>query len=276
MKIGIFDSGLGGLIVTKAIRKAMPAYDYVYLGDTKRVPYGNRSHEAVFEFTKQGVDYLFRKENCAIVVIACNTASAKALRRLQKEYLPLPSLPLRRGRRKEGVLERKILGVLIPTAEEVAKFKRVGVLATTGTVSSGTFPKEILKINPKVKIFQNSAPILVPLAEEGEIKNALPFIKKYLEPLLNKNLDALVLGCTHYPIFKKEIKKILPKNTKIISQDEIIPKKLKIYFTRHPEISRKLSKKGTARILVTDITQNVTILTQKWFGAKAKPKLIHL
>ena len=170
MKIGIFDSGLGGLIIAKSIIKIMPEYDYVYLGDTKRVPYGNRSHETVFEFTRQAVDYLFKKENCALVIIACNTASARALRQIQKEYLP------------KNFPERKVLGVLIPTAEESAKFNRVGILATRGTIDSETFPKEIKKLNKKINIFQNSAPMLVPLAEEGEIENAMSFIKKYLKP----------------------------------------------------------------------------------------------
>jgi len=127
MKIGIFDSGLGGLIVAKAIQKAMPEYDYVYLGDTKRVPYGNRSHETVFEFTKQAVDYLFRKENCAIIIIACNTASARALRRIQQEYLP------------KNFNSRKVLGVLIPTAEECAKYEKVGIIGTLGTITSNAF-----------------------------------------------------------------------------------------------------------------------------------------
>ena len=128
MKIGIFDSGLGGLLIAKSIVKLMPEYDYVYLGDTKRVPYGNRSHEAVFEFTRECVDYLFRKENCAIVIVACNTASARALRQIQQEYLP------------KNFPDRKVLGVLIPAAEECAKFNRVGILGTLGTVTSNTFP----------------------------------------------------------------------------------------------------------------------------------------
>jgi glutamate racemase len=284
MKIGVFDSGLGGLIIMKAVKKALPEYDYVYLGDTKRVPYGNRSEEAVFEFTKQGVDYLFNKENCAIVIIACNTASARALRKIQQEYLP------------KNFPDRKVLGVLIPSAEESAKYNRVGVLGTLGTVLSNTFPKEIKKLNKKIhpanggtKVFQNSAPMLVPLAEEGEIKNAGPFIKKYLQPLLNKKINALVLGCTHYPIFKseirKEIAKVSGKKIIVISQDEIIPKKLKDYFTRHPEVENKLSlgrsqtgeaKKRTSKILVTDVTHSVNKLSQKWFGAKTKPILINL
>jgi len=271
MKIGIFDSGLGGLIIAKATRRAMPEYDYVYLGDTKRVPYGNRSHDAVFEFTRECVDYLFQKENCAIVIVACNTASARALRRLQKEYTSSASSisPFAGGE------ERKILGVLIPAAEECAKFNRIGILGTKGTVDSNTFPIEIKKFNSKIKVFQNSAPMLVPLAEEGEVKNALPFIKKYLQPFANKKLDALVLGCTHYPIFKNQIRKLLPKGVKVISQDEIVPKKLKDYLKRHPEIAKKLSKNKTAKILVTDMTKSVGELTKKWFGNNIKPGLIN-
>lgn len=267
-KIGIFDSGLGGLIIAKAIHKMMPKYDYVYLGDTKRVPYGNRSYETVFKFTKEMVDYLFRKENCAIIIIACNTASARALKKIQKEYM------------QKNFFHRKILGVLIPTAEECVKFKKIGVLAIRGTASSNTFPKEIRKIGKNIKVFQNSAPMLVPLAEEGENILAKEFIKKYLRPLLNKKIDALILGCTHYPIFKKEIKRELKryasKNIKIISQDEIIPKKLKKYLTAHLEISKKLSQKGKVKILVTDKTQIVDELTRKWFGGNTKPKLVEI
>lgn len=253
MKIGIFDSGLGGLIIAKSIVKAMPKYDYVYLGDTKRVPYGNRSEEAVFEFTRECVDYLFRKENCAIVILACNTASARALRRIQKEYP-----------------HQKILGVLIPAAEEAAKFKKVGVIGTLGTISSNTFVKEIKKINQKTLVWQNPAPMLVPLAEAGELALAKPFLLKYLAPLLKKKIDALVLGCTHYPIFKDQIKKEIKKtgrSVKIISQDEIVPKKLKNYFFRHPEIQNLLSKRRSLKVLVTDLTRHTKNLS---------PKLINL
>ncbi len=263
MKIGIFDSGLGGLIIMKAIHKMMPEYDYVYLGDTKRVPYGNRSEEAIFEFTREGVDYLFRKENCAIVIIACNTASAKALRKLQREYLP------------KNFKDRKILGVLIPAAEETINLKKVGILATRGTVSSGTFPKEIKKINKEIKVFQNSAPMLAQLAEEGKNVLAVPFIKKYLQVFYNKDLDALILGCTHYPIFRKDIRKIIGKKIKIISQDEIIPKKFKKYLERHREINKKLTCNRDVKILVTDKTDMVKNLTENWFG-KTKPKLVKL
>jgi len=263
MKIGIFDSGLGGLFIAKAIRKAMPQYEYVYLGDTKRVPYGNRSHETVLEFTKEGVEFLFKKENCALVILACNTASARALRKIQKQYLP------------KNFPDRKVLGVIIPIAEEVKGFRKIGVLATEGTVNSESFPREILKINPKAQIYQQAAPLLVPFIENGGDKFSDPVIKEYLRPLIKKNIQILILGCTHYPILKNNFKKMLPSHVKIISQDEIVPKKLKNYLIHHPEISTKLSKGRSARILVTDKTQTIDKLTQKWFGDK-KPKLIKL
>lgn len=245
--------------MARAIHKLMPEYDYVYLGDTKRVPYGNHSAKVVYEFTRQGVEYLFNKEHCGIVVVACNTASALALRKLQK-----------------NLKNRKILGVLIPAAEEAAKFRRVGVLGTIGTVASGVFPAEIKKLDKRVQVFQNPAPVLVPLAEAGERARAMPFIKEYLEPLLKQKINALVLGCTHYPIFKREIKKIAGKKVKIISQDEIVPKKLKNYLARHPEITKKLSKNRKVKILVTDLTKTTDELTKKWFGGNTKPQLINL
>ena len=272
MRIGIFDSGLGGLIIAKAIRKALPQYDYVYLGDTKRVPYGNRSHEAVYEFTKEAMNYLFKKENCAIIIIACNTSSARALRRIQQEYL----MDYNATRRLMGESPRKILGVLIPAAEEAAKYEKVGILGTAGTINSNTFPDEIKKISKNTKVFQNSAPMLVPLIEEGEKALAIQFIKKYLKPFLNKKLDALVLGCTHYPFYKNEIKKIIGKKVKVISQDEIIPKKLKEYLSRHHEVEKRLAKKGKTRILVTDITPNIKKLSQKWFGKNSKVEVVKL
>ena len=269
MKIGIFDSGLGGLIVARAIRKAMPQYDYVYLGDTKRVPYGNRSHDTVYEFTKECVEHLFEKEKCSLIIIACNTVSARALKKLQKNF---------RG--------KKILGVLIPATEEAAKFQRVGVIGTVGTIASGSFPEEIKKARRKlrpalggVKVFQNPAPMLVPLAEAGEKKGATPFIENYLVPFENKKIQALVLGCTHYPIFRREFESVLRsfsvggKNIKILSQNEIVPKKLKNYLARHSEIAKKLSKNRTVKILVTDETETIDKLTKKWFG-NVKPKLI--
>lgn len=262
MNIGIFDSGLGGLVIAKSIKKLLPEYNYVYLGDTKRVPYGNRSHSTVYEFTCEALKYLFEKENCSLVIIACNTASARALRKVQQEFLP------------KYFPDRKVLGVLIPTAEEVVNFKKVGILATKGTVNSNTFKSEIEKLNPLVEVYQNASPMLVPLIEEGETTLVKPFLEKYLKPLLSKKIDALVLGCTHYPILKKEIREIVGSKIKIISQDEIIPKKLKDYLARHKEI--KLSKKGSMKILFTDITPTVEELSRKWFGKDTKISLVKI
>lgn len=254
MKIGIFDSGLGGLIIARAIRKALPKYDYVYYGDTKRMPYGNKSHKEVFKYTKKAVDFLFRKEDCELIIIACNTASARALRKIQQEYLP------------ENFPGQKVLGVLIVGAEEASRYNRVGIIATLGTVASNTFPIEIKKLNKKAVVFQNSAPMLAPLTEEGNIKQAKVYLQKYLKPLREKNLGALVLGCTHYPILKGEVQKIMTKNIKVISQEEIVPKKLQEYLSRHREITEKLSKHKTVKILVTDKTKNMNTLVKKWFG----------
>jgi glutamate racemase len=267
MRIGIFDSGLGGLVITKAIRKMLPQYDYVYLGDTERVPYGLRSQASVLKFTREAVEHLFHKENCVFIIIACNTASARALGKIQKEYLP------------KHFPDRKVLGVLIPLAEECAKYKRVGVLATPGTVASGAFPEEIEKINKHTVVFQNAGPRLVPLAEQGRNDLVYPFIKKYLKVFSGKKINALALGCTHYPIFKKEIKDELKKispNVKIISQDEIIPRKLKKYLKNHKEIEKKISRNGQIKILATKHTPMLEKLVYEWFGEKIKPKLINL
>lgn len=254
MKIGIFDSGLGGLIVTQAIHKTMPEYDYVYLGDTKRVPYGNKSQDAIYEFTCEALDYLFGQENCAIVVIACNTISARALGEIQRKYLT------------ENFRDRKVLGVLIPSAEIASNYEKVGVLATSSTVSSDAFPVEIKKINSKVKVFQNPAPMLVPFIEDGDYKSAKQFLLEYLEPLLTKKIDALVLGCTHYPILKKEIEEIVGNNIKIISQDEIIPKKFKEYLEQHKEIYEKLSQNRSMKILVTEKKKNMDRVVKRWLN----------
>ncbi len=292
MKIGIFDSGVGGLLIARAIRKKLPQYDYVYLGDTKRVPYGGRSHETVYEFTREAVDYLFTKEGCALVILACNTASARALRKLQQEYLPLlvasddnfsssRTVSQRRLLRKVSSsatsFNRKILGVLIPAAEEAGKYKKVGVLATRGTVASNTFPDEIKKVNQNCRVTQNPAPMLVPLAEEGEQGlSVMSFIKKYVKPLMSDRIEALVLGCTHYPFYKKEIQDVVGNKVKLVSQDEIVPKKLSEYLKKHPEIESALSKNNSVRLLFTDLTPYVSVLSKKWFTKSVNPTLVKL
>lgn len=264
MKIGVFDSGLGGLLVLRAIVKKLPDYDYVYLGDTKRVPYGNRSQATIYEFLKEAVEYLF-KQNCQLIVVACNTASAQALRKIQKEYLP------------KHYPNRRVLGVIIPTAEVAIEsgVKKVGVLATAGTVNSGAFVRELTKLKKSVQVWQNPAPLIVPLVEHDGLKWAEPILRDYLRPLLAKKIDSIVLGCTHYPMVKNLVRRIVGKSVQIISQDEVVPEKLKDYLKRHPEIDKKLSRRKNRQLLMTDITETVKGLANKWFG-KAVIKLVKI
>ena len=278
MKIGVFDSGLGGLLVFKGLIKKLPRYDFVYLGDLKRLPYGNRRDETIYEFAKEATDYLFKKEDCQIIIFACNTASARALRRIQQEYLP------------KNFEDRRVLGVIIPTAEEavqetksekrktknIKNDKKIGVLATMATVNSGTYKREILKLDPGAKVFEKSAPSLVTLIEKGETKFIEPILREYLKPLLLKKIDTLILGCTHYPIIKNIVSKIVGKKTKIISQDEIIPQKLIDYLKGHPEIENKLKKKGVRKILVTELTDEFQKTAKRWLGKDVDPKVINL
>ena len=261
-KIGIFDSGFGGLNIMRAIVKELPAYDFIYLGDTARVPYGSRSQEVVYGFAKQAVDFLFEKK-CNLIIFACNTVSSKALRKIQQIYIP------------KFYHNKKVLGVLIPAIEFAAlktKNKKIGVLATEGTVSSGAFIREIQKINPEIKIFQNACPSLVPIIEAGKhnSKETEVILKKYSEPLLKKKIDTLILGCTHYGILEKKIKKIFGKDVQVISGDDTVAKKLKDYLKRHPEIEKTLVKKSMKVFYSTDPTKNFHFLGSKFFGQKIK------
>jgi glutamate racemase len=254
MKIGIFDSGLGGLIITHSLIQRLPQYDYLYLGDTARVPYGNRSQEAIYEFTRQAVEYLF-KHNCGLVIIACNTASAEALRRIQQEYLPL------------HYPKRRVIGVLIPAAEaavEASLAQKIGVLATRGTVASSAFNRELHKLAPKAEVKLRAAPLLVPLVENDGLKWAGPILDEYLTPL--KGIDTLILGCTHYPFLKDQIRQKVGEGVKVISQDEILPPKLDDYLHRHPEIESTLSKNQERTFQVTDLTDDTTRLSRDLFG----------
>ncbi len=261
MKIGIFDSGLGGLFTLSAIAKVLPEYDYVYLGDTKRLPYGSRSHETIYEFLKEGVDFLFAKD-CALIIVACNTASAEALRELQQNYL---------HKKYPG---RNVLGMIVPMAEACAGYSRVGLVATSATVSSGAYEREFKKRAKKSKIFSLATPLLVPFIESGDIAHMRPVLADYLKYFNSKKIDALLLGCTHYGIVKNEFKKLLPKGVVILSQDTVVPKKTKEYLARHPEIASKLSKKGTRAFYVTDITPMLKKLANKWFGKDIQIKKV--
>lgn len=266
--IGIFDSGFGGLIVMKGILKDLAEYDFVYLGDTARIPYGTRSKEIVYEFTKQAVDFLFG-HGCELIVSACNTVSSDALRKIQTEYMP------------KKYPRKKILGVIIPAAEKAAgatKNKKVGVIATQGTVESGSFVREFAKVDKKIKIFQKACPLLVPIVEAGEQKNKITgiILQKYLESIKGKKIDTLVLGCTHYGILEPEIRKIMGKNIRIISQSRIIGKKLKEYLVRHPEIEKKLKKTRKRIYCTTDLSENFNNFGSRILGQKIRAKKINL
>jgi glutamate racemase len=231
------------------------------------VPYGNRSQATILEFTKKAVDFLF-SQNCQLIILACNTASALALRKIQKEYLP---------KKYSG---KRILGVIVPTIEatlENKNIKRIGVLATPSTVASGTFVREFKKASGgRIKIFQQPAPLLVPLVENNGLKWANPILKEYLKPLLAKKVQAIILGCTHYPALKNQISHIAGKKIKVISQDEIIPGKLADYLRRHPEIETKLVKRSRQKFFVTDITKDFQATAGKWLGKKIKLELADL
>ena len=266
MKIGIFDSGLGGLLVTKKLIKELPEYNYIYLGDTKRLPYGNRSVETVYEFLKEALDFLYKK-NCKLVIVACNTASAEGIDRIKREYLP------------HHWPDRKILGVVIPTIEKVLEdkdLKKIGILATSGTVSSKKYVTEIHKLNKKIKVYQQGAPLLVPIIENGGLKWVKPILREYLNSLLKHKVDAIVLGCTHYTILKKMIRQMAGKKVKVFSQDELITQKLKTYLQEKLEIKNKLRKRGHREFLVTDITKSFKKRAKEWFGSSIKLKLVHI
>ncbi len=227
--IGVFDSGVGGLTVLKSLLKQLPNYDYIYLGDNARTPYGNKTKEEVYEYTRQAVDFLF-KQGCDLIIVACNTASALALRKIQQEYLP---------KKYPG---KKILGVVRPMAEAIAKnhhTKKIGIIGTKATIKSKIYPKEIKALNNKLKIYCQSAPLLVPLIESGwddprEVKET---IEKYLKPLKKAKIDLLVLGCTHYPYLEKQICQTMGKGCKIYNSGEIVAKSLKDYLKRHKELA---------------------------------------
>lgn len=266
MKIGVFDSGLGGLVITHSLMKHHPLYDYVYLGDTARTPYGNRSQETIYEFTKSAVEYLF-EHDCRLVMIACNTASADALIKLQQEYLP------------QHYPDRRILGVIIPTAEDAINKTNngnIGVIATRSTVDSKAYVREIHKLNKDIKVYQQATPLLVPLVENYALQYSQPIIHDYLKPLLASNIDTLILGCTHYPILKKQIREEVGDDITIISQDELIAEKLADYLSQHTAIEKLLSRNGTHQFLLTDIPPVTSEIARQMFGQTVKLEKIEL
>lgn len=252
----------------KEIKKALPDYSYIYLGDNLRTPYGGRSQQAIYRFTQQAVDFLF-KEGCQLVIIACNTASAEALRKLQQEWLP------------KQYPDRRILGVIRPVAEEaarVSRFGKVGVIGTRATIESGAYERELKTKNLKLKIFQNACPLLVPLVEEGWLKKpeTRMIIKKCLRPLKEKQIDTLILGCTHYPLLMKEFVRLAGKRVKVLDAPKIVAEKLVDYLNRHPEIESKLSKEGKVKYLTTDSPEKFETLGSQFMKKEIKGERIEL
>lgn len=266
MKLGVFDSGLGGLLIAKSIKEKMPEIDIIYFGDTLHLPYGNRSGEAIYEYSKRAIDFLFSEE-CALIITACNTVSASVLRKLQQLYLP-----------NSPYSERRILGVIVPTLETAIEknHKNIGVIATNHTIETNIYPYELQKIDSNIKIVQQSTPLLVPLIENNGAQLLPSVLASYLEPMVKNDIECLILGCTHYPFLKEEIKKIVGDNISLISQDEIIPDKLIDYLTRHQEISNKINKQGNTSFYVSDITQSYIDAAKHIYKSNINIKLAKL
>ena len=247
--IGVFDSGYGGLTILHGIRQLLPQYDYLYLGDNARTPYGTRSFDVVYEFTRQAVTRLFER-GCHLVILGCNTASAKALRSIQQNDLP------------QLDPQRRVLGVIRPTAEIIGSLthsRHVGIFATEGTIKSESYNLEIQKLFPDVQVTGVACPFWVPLVEynEADSPGADYFVKKRIDQMLRQDpdIDTIILGCTHYPLLLPKIHKYIPRGIRIISQGEYVAESLKQYFERHPEIEQRCTRGGAVRYLTTENTE---------------------
>ncbi|MBL7729995.1 MAG: glutamate racemase [Chitinophagaceae bacterium] len=258
--IGVFDSGYGGLTVLKEIVKKLPEYDYLYLGDNARAPYGNRSFDTVYLYTLQCVKWFF-ENGCTLVILACNTASAKALRTIQQNDLP------------QIDPDKRVLGVIRPTAEILGTFSEtnsVGILATNGTVASESYPMETAKFFPDLKVYQEACPMWVPLVEANEHtgRGADYFVKKNLENIFEagEDIDVILLACTHYPLLREKIEEYLPVGVKLVSQGEIVAESLADYLARHPEMEARCSKGGKRVFFTTDSTQDFDNHAATFYG----------
>ncbi|OFZ19124.1 MAG: glutamate racemase [Bdellovibrionales bacterium GWB1_55_8] len=267
-KIGIFDSGFGGLTLFKCIQKALPQFDYEYLGDNARTPYGNRSFDTVLRFTTEGVEFLIDR-GCRLVIIACNTASARALRSIQQTWL------LKRQQTDPGL---RVLGVIRPTVEQMARLSAshsMAVWATPGTVKSDSFVLEAQKYAPGTELIQTPCPLLVPLIEAGELSGpgVEHYISKYWQETLaqhqrspSRKIDSLLLACTHYPLLLPAIRKVVPSDVKIATQGEIVSASLKDYLGRHSEMAAQLSQNGSTTYFTTDQCEYFDQLAQIFMG----------
>jgi glutamate racemase len=266
----VFDSGFGGLTIFKRIRRELPGYDYVYLGDNARTPYGNRSFDTVLRFTLEGVAHLFDL-GCPLVIIACNTASAKALRSIQQQYLPAAHP------------DRRVLGVIRPTVEAVGDHSATGAVAlwaTEGTVQSGSFAIELRKHAPHVTLTQQACPLLVPLIEAGELEGpGLDYyIRKYWDQtrLRAGAVDTLLLACTHYPLIRRRIEALLPPSVKVLAQDELVAPRLAEYLHRHPEMAARIANSGRCRYLTTDSSAHFDHLAEIFMGKPIASETVEL
>lgn len=268
--IGVFDSGYGGLTILRDIVKALPQYDYLYLGDNARAPYGTRSYECVYQFTLEAVKYLFA-QGCPLVILACNTASAKALRTIQQRDLPQidPSL--------------RVLGVIRPTVEAVGRITRngnIGIFATQGTIASGSYDIEIAKLYPDSHTYGVACPMWVPLVEnkEGDTPGAEYFVSRDVSRLFDKcaDIDTVILGCTHYPLLLTQIRRAVPPTATIISQGEIVADSLADYLRRHPEMERRLTRGASVEYLTTEHPHKFSNLASVFLGSRIEARHIDL
>ncbi len=269
-KIGVFDSGYGGLTILKEIRRRLPEYEYLYLGDNARAPYGNRSFDIVYDFTREAVENLFAR-GCHLVILACNTASAKALRSVQQRILP------------ERYSGRRVLGVIRPTVEilgNITESRHVGLFATPGTVNSHSYRLEMAKLWPGVHITEMACPMWVPLVEAGEADGpgADYFVMKYADSLLNSDpkIDTIVLGCTHYPLLLPKIREYVKDDIRILPQGEIVAESLADYLRRHPEMEEKCLKGGRVEFLTTESEERFDSLASLFMNEEVHSRRIIL
>ncbi len=268
--IGVFDSGYGGLTVFKSIVAELPQYDYIYLGDNGRAPYGNRSFDTVHQYTLESVEWFF-KMGCRLVILACNTASAKALRTIQQKDLP------RLGP------DKRVLGVIRPTAEVIGQYTKtrsVGVLGTKGTINSRSYEIEIGKFFPDIKVHPLACPMWVPLVENNEYRSegADFFVKKYLDELMNQapDIDTILLACTHYPLLTDKIKQFLPANINVVAQGGIVARSLEDYLLRHKEMESLISRERQMHFYTTDDPADFNEHAGIFFGQKVSSEQVHL
>ncbi len=262
--IGVFDSGYGGLTVLRSLQQALPEADFIYLGDNARAPYGNRSFDLIYHFTRQAVEYLFAR-GCQLVILACNTASAKALRTIQQNDLP------------RWDPARRVLGVIRPTVEAVGNITRtgaVGLVGTPGTVASQSYDLELAKLHPGIRFYSHACPMWVPLVEnlESNGPGADYFVKRDIEELLKKapDIDTLILGCTHYPLLIDKIRQFAPSNLQIVLQGEIVANSLLDYLRRHPDMDARITRNGTTEYITTEEADKFSNLAAVFMGKPVK------